>query len=255
MTGTRWDLIAGLLLVAVGCSPSGTVIDTPGSVGSSSTSGAPVSTSVVGTTATPTTPAATTPSTLAGRNVDDGPSEGVSLAVIGVEHDDVLNVRSGPGPDEPIVATAEPTSAGLIALGRTRALPDGALWTEVRVRQMDGWVHLGFVAALAGTDDVTSAVVASLGEYPTSPSMREMGRLVATVFASSEPASRIVMVAPAAAGEIQDVTVDVVGVGDDSIRGYRVHVFAVAVSDGLSFYSAELTTLCTRGVTAAGLCA
>jgi hypothetical protein len=31
-------------------------------------------------------------------------------------------------------------------------------------------------------------------------------------------------------------------------------VFAAAVSDGLGFHSAEMTTLCARGVTADGMC-
>lgn len=253
MIGTRWNLVAGLLLVAVGCSTSGTVNDTLEPSRSSSTVNASTSTSAIDSTSSSSVLGETS-TTLEGHEIDAGPLMGVSLVVIGVEHDDVLNVRAGPGVDESVLATAEPTSTGLVAQGRTRIMPDGALWVEVDIHGTLGWVHMGYVALQAGTEDVTALVVQNLGEYPTTASMREMGHLVASVFASSEPASRIVMVAAAAPGDMQDVTFDVIGLGDDAIRGYRVRVFAVPVSDGLGFHSAELTTLCARSMTDDGRC-
>lgn len=262
MTGTRWNWVVGLLLIMVGCSPSGTVDDTLEPSRSSSTASLPTSTSAINSTSpsstlretTTTTLATTTTTTLAGREIDVGPSVGMSLAVIGVEHDDVLNVRAGPGVNERVLMTAAPTSEGLIAQGRTRITPDGALWTEVELDQIIGWVHLGYVATIGSTNDVTAQVVSGLGEYPTASSMVDLGRLVSTMYASLEPVSRIVMVADSEPGDVRDVTFDVIGVGDDAIRGYRIRVFAVAVSDGLGFHSAELTTLCGRGVTDDGLC-
>src|SRR5687767_1075984 len=44
---------------------------------------------------------------LAGEPSDIGPAEGDVLGVVGVAHDDVLNVRSGPGAAQKVIATLE----------------------------------------------------------------------------------------------------------------------------------------------------
>ena len=257
MTAASRNLMAGVLLVVAGCSTSvtGSTIEPTGPPSTSNTT-TPVTVAPTSSSTTTSSPhqQETTTSTLAGREVSIGLGAGVSLAVVGIEHHDVLNMRAGPGVHEPVIATAEPTSTGLIAQGKTRMLPDGALWVEVEFATVVGWVYLGHVATLADTADATAFVVAQLGEYPTTTSMQEMGQIVASVFATTDPQSRIVMVATAAPGTVQDTTFDVIGVGDDAIGGYRIRVFAVPVSDGLGFHSAEVTTLCIRGVTTDGLC-
>lgn len=251
MTKARWNLLAGLLLVIAGCSSGVTVDGTLEPLASLTSS---TSTVAVGSTSSSSTMPRTTTSTLSGREVEIGPAAGVSLSVVGVDYGDVLNIRAGPGMDQAVIAAAEPTMSGLIAQGKTRMLPNGALWIEVQFAGVTGWVYLGHVAVLGGTEDATAFVVEQLGEYPTTNSMREMGEIVANVFASSEPPSHIVMVSPATQGDVVDIAFDVIGVGDDAISGYRIRVFAVPVSDGLGFHSAELTTLCSRGVTSDELC-
>ena len=54
-------------------------------------------------------------------------------------------------------------------------------------------------------------------------------------------------------GDVADVTVDVVGFGDDSVLGTRVHVVAGSAAGGLTVTSVERTLLCARG-TADGRC-
>ena len=84
--------------------------------------------------------------------------------------------------------------------------------------------------------------------------MEELGLLVAGVFASTEPESRLVMVTAPTGTETVEVTYDVIGLGDDSVFGVRIQVKGVPTSDGFAFQSAELTPLCGRGVTEDGLC-
>ncbi len=255
-----------LTLLLAACGGSGVVVDSTVLRSTSTTSGTippttvTVTTTSTTTTSTTTTMAPTTTSTLAGIDVMIGPWEGDIVGVVGVQHDDVLNLRAGPGRGGPVTGTVEPMYEELVARGQTRLLPDGSLWINVDYEGEIGWVHLSYVAWIGAVDDATALVVAALGEYPTTNSMEEMGLMVAGVFAAADPASRIVMtVAPTmdGSGEMDDlgeVTYDVIGLGDDATLGYRLHVFGQVVSDGLSFHSVERTALCVRGATPDGLC-
>jgi hypothetical protein len=53
---------------------------------------------------------------------------------------------------------------------------------------------------------------------------------------------------------VGEVTVDVVGIGDDSVGGERLKVFAEPGAGGFTVRSVEATTFCRRGVTGDGLC-
>jgi hypothetical protein len=141
----------------------------------------------------------------------------------------------------------------LVALGNTRDIGP-AFWIEVDYEGTVGWVHMGFVGFEGVTDDMTAFVVDELGERPTAATLSELGLIIAEVFASEEPESDLVMVTPESVGDLGEVTYDVIGLGDDAVRGLRVHVFADPVSDGFSVHSVEVTTICGRGVSDGGLC-
>lgn len=188
-----------------------------------------------------------------GEVVDFGPQAGTVLAVIGVRHDDRLNLRAGPGTDQEILARLDPTLDDVVAQGTTRDL-DG-FWYEVEVDGTIGWASAFFLAQLGRVTDATSTVVAQLGMTPSASSMNELGRVVAESQASVEPESRIRMVvAPDESGDLGEVTYDVVGLGDDAVRGVRLHVFGSPTSDGFSLKSVESTLMCDRGVTDDGIC-
>jgi hypothetical protein len=251
MRSHEWGAAAGALLVVVAaCSPG---IDSD-DVATTTTETTP---EVTSTTAVPPTTNTTSPTTtsipLPGEPIDFGPAEGDILAVVGVSHDDTLNLRALPGPDQEILETIEPTFAALIALGETRDLQD-AFWIKVDHEGTTGWVHLGFIAYLGSTEDVTSSVVDDLGDIPVADSMTELGRVVAETIASEEPASRIIRVVDETVGDLGEVTYDVVGLGDDAVRGVRLHVFGEPTQGGFSLNSVEVTLLCGRGVTGDGLC-
>jgi hypothetical protein len=254
---------AALALVVAACAAGTVTGDTDAPSPSTSdavvsatatTTTAGLSSTTLPTTTTTTTLPATTTSTLAGTEVQIGPANGDVLGVVGVRHDDALNLRSGPGIDARIIDTIAPTLEHLVATGNTRLLPNGSLWINVDHNGTVGWVHLAFVAYPGSTDDATALVVAALGEIPTASSMEELGLVVAGVFASTDPPSRIVMTVIPTPGDFGEVTYDVIGLGDDATLGYRLHVFGQVVDDVLGLHSVERTELCARGVTEDGLC-
>lgn len=213
----------------------------------------PTTTTTVAPTTTTTAPEPTT-TTLAGESIDFGPARGDILMVVGVRHDDVLNLRTGPGTDQPIRDEVPPTYSGLVAQGNTRDLSPG-FWIEVDYEDTLGWVHMSFIAYEGAVTDETSTVIAELGERPVEPTMTDLGELVASVFASEgEAESDIVQVTAVSVGDLAEVTFDVVGLGDDAVLGFRLHLFAEEVAGGFSLRSVEVTTLCGRGVTEEGLC-
>jgi hypothetical protein len=253
---------SGVLLTAVlmlaGCATEETV-ETTSSTGPTTTAILATTTILRPETTTtippgPSTTAPPTTTTIPGEPIDFGPRTGDVLMVVGVSFDDVLNLRALPGPDQPVVATLAPDYADVVAKGETRQIP-GALWVAVTVDSTDGWVNLRYLGYEGPTDDLTASVVEVLGEYPTAPTMAELGRVVAGSMASDEPESDVVVVVEERVGDLGEVTYDVIGLGGDSILGLRAHVFGEPVSDGFSLRTVEVTTICGRGITPEGLCA
>ena len=177
----------------------------------------------------------------------DGPPAGSRLAVVGVAYDDVLNVRSVPGVDDAIIAELAPTDDDVVLSGRARLLPS-SIWFELE-RDGGGWVNASYLAFLGGTDDITSQVVSQLGERPTAETMLDLATIVAGARASNDPPSQVVTVVAPTVGDLGEVTVDVVGLGDDAVRGERLVVFATPDEGGESFTlrTVERTLLCGRG--------
>lgn len=210
------------------------------------------------TTGEPTTtgPATTTtlsdPGDLPGEPIEFGPAAGDTLAVIGVAHDDVLNLRAAPGADQPILDEIPPLHDALVALGQTRELP-GSFWIGVDFEGTEGWVNLRYIGYVGDTTDETSSVLDRLGETPGAATMLDLGFIVADSMSSDEPESDIVLVVAPTVGDLGEVTYDVIGLGDDAQRGVRVHVFGQPVDEGFVLDTVEVTALCGRGV-ADGLC-
>lgn len=240
-----------LALILAACGGGGGTTQTTAGESTTSTTEAPTTT----TTAPPETTTTTTTTTteLPGESIDFGPREGDELAVIGVAHDDVLNLRSGPGADQEILAEIPNLYDGLVALGHTRDLGD-AFWIEVEYEGTTGWVHYSFVGYLGVTDDQTASVISELGESPLAETMLDIGLIVAQTFASEEPQSDIVLSAAPTVGDLGEVTYDVISIGDDAVRGFRVHVFGQPDDETFGLMAVEVTTLCGRGVTEDSLC-
>jgi hypothetical protein len=208
-------------------------------------------------TASPSDAPDPSPSPLAGVPYDGPPVQGraATLAVVGVAHDDVLNVRAGPGTDQPVVGTLEPLATDVAATGRARRLP-ASIWLEVELGEGTGWSSSRYLAFLGPTDDVTSQVVAAVGGLPSAETLVELATDVATVRASVDPASRIVISDGPSVGDLGEVTVDVVGLGDDSLFAERLVVFATPDESGEGFTvkAIEGTWFCGRGPALDGEC-
>ncbi len=216
-----------------------------------STTQAPATSTTEAPSAT-TTAAATTTTELPGELVEYGPGEGAVLAVVGVEPDDVLNVREAPGIDREIVATLDPLSNSAIAQGQTRLLPNSG-WYLVDVDGVIGWAASRFLAQVGDTRDETAYVADNL-ESDVAETLIQLAENIAATFASTDPPSTITIVDGPTVGDLGEVVVDVLGLGDDSLYGLRVHVFAVP-GDGAGWQmkTVEVTALCGRGVSD-GLC-
>ena len=212
-----------------------------------STTADPATTTTTVEVTTTTAPPSPTTTALAGNPIDFGPAEGDVLMVIGVRHDDVLNLRAGPGANQPIEDEIPPTFDDLVAEGNTRELPS-SFWLEVDYDGTVGWVHMSYIAYQGDTYDDTSQIISDMGERPTESSMTALGKLIAEQYVSEEPESDVVQVTPVTTGDLAEVTYDVVGLGDDAVRGVRLHVFAEEDGAGFSLRTLEVTLLCGRGV-------
>jgi hypothetical protein len=240
-------------VLAVACAGEGEAGTTTTAPATSTTVASTTTTSTAATTTTsapaPTTTTAPPTSTTAsgelpGEPIAFGPAAGDTLAVIGVAHDDVLNLRAAPGADQPIVGEIPPTYETLTAVGETRELP-GSFWISVAYEGTAGWVNLRYVGYLGDTTDQTSAII---GDVDGAETMLDLGYLVARTLASEEPPSEIVLVVAPTVGDLGEVTYDVIGLGDDAQRGWRVHVFGTPITEAFALRTVEVTALCGRGV-------
>lgn len=207
-----------------------------------------------GTTAsTTTTSGAAAP--LPGERVEIFPYEGAELAVVGVAADDTLKVRSGPGVEFDVVFELEPLAMDAVATGHNRSLGEAGFWSEITADGRTGWANSAFLLQPGQTRDITAELYPTPADRPSAETMLELGRTVAAANASEEPPSDIVVVDGPTVGDLGEITVDVIGLGDDAQGGVRLKIFAQPDPGGESFTvrTVEATVLCSRGV-ADGLC-
>ncbi len=208
------------------------------------------------TTSTTTSTSTTTTTTQApdpGSPIE-GPAAGDVLGVVGVAASDVLNVRELPGVEAGIIDTLAPTEMNIVAVGNSRIVAQ-SIWHEIELDANTGWANARFLAYIGETTDITFAIAEFFdGELPTAATMEELAEDIAETQASDDPASTIVIVDGPSAGDLHEVTVDVIGLGDDSVGGLRLHIFAEETAAGFTLDAAERTLLCSRGVTTEGVC-
>lgn len=172
------------------------------------------------------------------------------LAVVGVERGDVLNVRSGPGAGNTIVAELAPTDVGLTATGRTREVGGGGRWSEVETADATGWVNARYLALVGQTEDVT----AMFAEPVRARTPARLATAMVDRLYPDPPRPAVVVVEGPRRGDLTELLVDVVGIGDDTARGWRWRIFAETAGAGYRLRTVEETVLCSRDVTDEGLC-
>jgi hypothetical protein len=234
--------------------------DTPGPTETpSATPDEPTATPTLQPTATPdpTSEPTTTPD-LPGDPFDvHVPTDGEIIGVIGVAFDDILEVHEQPGELSPLVGTLPNLADTVEGTGEGRLLP-ASIWWRVRYEGIEGWAGSGFLARIGDTFDITSEVISrNGGVYPQAETMLALGNMVADIMKSDDPPSRVVIsVAPSVGGDLGEITMDVVGLGDDATRGLRLHIFGDSADmggEGFALSNVESTILCGRGVSG-GLC-
>lgn len=172
---------------------------------------------------------------------------GAVLTVAGVPVDDVLNVRVGPGPEFQVITTLAPTSSGdAVATGRNRDVESG-IWAEIEMGDIVGWAKTEFLMQAGAVIDDTANLFPTAQDHPSGPTPEVLARQVADAYASLEPDSTVTIIDGPRHGDLSTVTVDVLGLGDDSIGGYRVHIVLEQVQTGYRVRNVETTTLCARG--------
>ncbi|MGI9647086.1 MAG: SH3 domain-containing protein [Acidimicrobiia bacterium] len=247
-------LAVGLIAAACGGDEAADTTTTTGAP-ATTTSAPTTTTTTTGPASTTTTLSGSTTTTLPGEAVDFGPTAGDVLGVVAIAHDDVLNLRAGPGTDFDVLKKMGARSDRVIANGRAQALPN-SVWYEVTFAGATGWASSSYLAYAGPTDDITSSVIATLGETPSAETMADLGLMVTGAFPPVERPLRVRMSGAPSVGDVGEVIYDVVGFADDSVIGLRLHVFGqpTAGGEGFSLMSVEATSLCSRGLTAEGLC-
>ncbi|MEL7157140.1 MAG: hypothetical protein AAFN30_11125 [Actinomycetota bacterium] len=189
---------------------------------------------------------------LAGDPFDIGPGQGDRLDVVGVAHDDELNFRVLPDAGSTIVDAVAPqaTSPVVISQGEGRLLTRSAWW-HVTVGGQDAWANFSFLGMLGGTDDVFDELSAQLGVIEEA-NLDDLVAAIASVRGSDGPEPRVTYVTdPDAGSGRREVVVDIIGYGDDALKGER---FTLTVTDagdagdGVRLIAAEATLICGRGV-------
>lgn len=253
-------------LLAASCSSDSSDIGAGTSTSSSTTTAAPTTagptTTLAATTAPPATtaaPSTTTevPDDLPGEAFDLMPQTGALLAVHGVAHDDILNVRDLPGLTGDIVATLDPLANDFAFAGRARLLPNSIWWEITTADGVTGWVSAAFTAAEGPTTDSTAFIVDQIGR-PSADSIEAVGLEVAESITDEEYVQRIVISVAPTEGDLGEITYDVVGLGDDAVSGQRLHIFVVDEEGNgtWTLRTVEATSMCHshRGTTPEGLC-
>jgi hypothetical protein len=163
----------------------------------------------------------------------------------------VLNLRAGPGVDFDVVAELAPLEADVIATGRSRLIDDmSSIWVEAEVDGVTGWANSRFLALLGGVDDITS----QLGTPAGGSELVDVAEAVARQWAGeAEDYITVTVVDGPRHGDLGEITVDVLGMGDDSVLGARLHIFASPDGGRFTARTVEATMLCARGVDD-GLC-
>lgn len=208
-------------------------------------------------TAEPTgTTETTSAAALPGDRVEIYPYQGARMGVVGVAAGDKLHVRSGPGVEFAVVFDLGPLAENAVATGHNRSVAAGGFWSEIRVDGQAGWANTAFLLQPGQVTDITAGLFPTPAQRPKAETMQDLGRIVAGRRASTEPASNIVVVNGPTVGDLGEITVDVIGLGDDALGGERLKIFAQPGPAGARFTvrTVEAAALCSRGVTGDGLC-
>lgn len=196
---------------------------------------------------------------LPGEPFDIGPRSGSTLDVVGVRYDDVLNFRTGPDPSAPIVDTVAPEASTpvVVSSGEGRLLAS-SVWWKVTVGGQPAWANFRFLGMLGVTDEVFDELDAALPSTsaPTAEALIEA--IAASRADGPEPFVELVTPVEGLDAAGAQVTIDVLDLGDDAVKGERlVLTFELVFVDpdadqpeveAYELVGAQRTVICGRGL-------
>ena len=157
--------------------------------------------------------------------VPTGAGERPALAVIGVDADDTLNVRSGPGVTNDVIGELSPFFVGVRWLDDDPVPVGSDVWLPVATSDVTGWVNARFVTPVEAEGPVGEALLRAAGEIRLALSSNEthqrMADLATDLFGTEVVVSTDAFVAP----EDQRLTIDDflgAGTGADGERQWGV---------------------------------
>ena len=175
------------------------------------------------------------------------PSDGKILAVVGVEYWDILEVHSDPGESPPLVGTLEPLDDSIISLGQARILPQ-SIWYCIEWQNGTGaWASSYYLSYLADPHPVSNPDrwvdlnAANLEDF-----LEEVESEYERPADSEGGPLRIVI------SDLDyinnEVSFDVIGFLDDSVKGLRLTFSTSVEPDGsLTVSSVQSRAMCVRG--------
>lgn len=192
------------------------------------------------TTASTTTVVVETTFTLPGAETESTFRPGDLVGVIGAADDVTHWLVDFPGVDG-VAREVQPTDTGIEALGVAWQVDD-VLWERLSIAGREGFFPRSMLAFIGEPEDVTDLYATLISE-----SVEDLGVEIAGEIEATE----IVLVAEPSSLE---VVYDVIGLGDDSVEGYRVRVMAREVGAGFTAELVERIPLCRRGLSDSGQC-
>lgn len=194
-----------------------------------------------------------------------GPAAGTAMTVVGVRWDDVLNVRDAPNgniiarlrlvlsdgrgdeidvlaPDSDDVVAVAPLQ-GVTATGQTEALRT-TVWHRVEVGSTQGWVSDAYVAPIGGwAAHIADLLGRHLESTENYENLSDIEAIVRNVLTTMEPDAELVTTVPSGGffEAVGELAMDVIGVHDERLRGYRIRVWMRTDGDWMVLDPAEVT--------------
>ncbi len=187
-------------------------------------------------------------------------SPGDIFAVVGMDYQDLdtggtLPVLNAPASGDPALHQLANDREDIVTTGLACLLETSGLWYEITADGVTGWVDAYNLGYLGRTDDPTAEIVADLGSIPFGSVISVIGDVV-THFASVEPPTVVTRQGEYTFGDLIEGTIDLIGFGDDAVKGWRLHFFLLEDEDSsnVGLMTVERTSICLRDVTDDGLC-